>query len=769
MNHTLATIGAEGVEIFMSVLSVPARLQRGTLGDMAAMWVALVGALAYLDVPLRNAPLFATALVLQAALGTLVITRLLEGLQPTLLLLCGPGLILGGALSFAVFQIVGRGVVGLSVSLISGVFACAGLLRTSVSRESGRCSALLWLQFCGLAALALSSEFEWLLIVAGGCLAASLAWSAFASRPPVAMSIAAGSFFGAVGVATVFRGPFWWVVSDDYMLFEVITRHLTAAGPFTPWGVVDFSRYHWLSYGWSGLLDFAASSPETLVTLTRVLPLVYSLALASSLLIVVEQILRPRALTPVAVLPAWAVMASVRLDWAAPSTAGIFAVIAATVAIATIIVDRTDALWRRVLLYGLFASVAVLTKLPGSLVLLALFVVCELRRPESEYSGTTRRVSPILAATAIGVMQIAALPLLSVSLGSFSVDWTGADNDAASRFGLLLSIAKLIVEHGWLFLLVLVTRLARTRIKYNAGEGATKSLLFDVSPALLVGTVAHAIIPGTEKANFHEYFSAPNYFLASLALLAIAPHLSFQMVDQRCRRTAFYWSVFAVVLVVWNSAASRLPWPAPLDRAVIRDTISDPRLIFAAALTAAIWMGGRKIVHSLAPPLLLLLFLLVQQGIKPTTSQISNDGIRPIVEPKELVAMLGTDDAQEAGRWLRDNTRANQIIATNYLRDRATNEFTDDYSLAMWSQRTFLVIGPKFFYASDSAKSEIDVSLRFGAKPDAASARQLVAFGVDWFVVDREATSVRSWEPWAELRFESGRFAVLRLKTSATS
>jgi hypothetical protein len=314
-----------------------------------------------------------------------------------------------------------------------------------------------------------------------------------------------------------------------------------------------------------------------------------------------------------------------------------------------------------------------------------------------------------------------------------------------------------------------MAHLARIRIKYNTGEGSTRSLLFDISPALLVGTVAQAVIPGTEKANFHEYFSAPNYFVATLALLVIAPHLSGQMLGHRRPRIALWWSIFAIVLVVWNFAASRLTWSTPLDRAAIRDTISDPRLIFAAALTVAIWMGGRTVVHSLAPPLLLLLFLLVQQGVKPTTSQIANDGLRPTVKPVELVAMLGTDDAQVAGRWLRENAQTGELLATNYLRDRLTNEFTDDYSLAMWSQRMFLVIGPKFFYASDSAKSEIDVSLRFGAEPDAATASHLLELGVDWFVVDREATSVRSWEPWAELRFESGRFAVLRLRTSATS
>jgi hypothetical protein len=765
MNHALATTGAEGVEIFMSAPLVTARLQRGTLGDLAAMWVALFAALAYLDVPLRNAPLFAIALVLQAALGTLVITSLLDGLQPSLLLLCGPGLILGGALSFAVFQIVGRGMVGLSVSLTSGVFACAGLINKSVVRESGMQSALLWLQLCGLAALAMSSEFEWLLNVAGGCLAASLAWFAFASRPPVAMSIAAISFIGTVGVATVFRGPFWWAVSDDYMLFEVIARHITAAGPFTPWGVVDFSRYHWLSYGWSGLLDFAASSPDTLVTLTRVIPLVYSLALASSLLVVVERVLRPRLITPVTVLPAWAIVASVRLDWAAPSTAGIFAVITATVAIAAIIVDRDDAPWRRLSLYALFASVAVLTKLPGSLVLLPLVLAAE-TLSRGARSQLRRTIHAVLAALAGFAFILALLPTLSHVLDGFTIEAKRLPG-LSWFYGPYVAAGVVIVRVLWILFPLLAVWSVVFRLDRRTAHSDATTLGVVLSLFLAMGVTAESLVNGPQ--NTQQYFSAPNYFVATLALLVIAPHLSGQMLGHRRPRIALWWSVVAIVLVVWNFAASRLTWSAPLDRAAIRDTISDPRLIFAAVLTVAIWMGGRTVIHSLAPPLLLLLFLLVQQGVKPTTSQIANDGIRPTVKPAELVAMLGTDDAQAAGRWLRENTQTGELLATNYLRVRSTNEFSDDYSLAMWSQRTFLVIGPKFFYASDSAKSEIDVSLRFGAEPDAASASQLFELGVDWFVVDREATSVRSWKPWAELRFESGRFAVLRLKTSATS
>ena len=133
--------------------------RHASLLDLAAIWVTLTATLAYLEVPLVNAPLFATALVLQAALGTVVITRLLKGAQPSLLMLLGPGLILGGALSFAIFQVVGRGIVGVVASTLAGLASM-----TMVGRPLLPELQLIprwWMlgQLVGVGMLAIASEF----------------------------------------------------------------------------------------------------------------------------------------------------------------------------------------------------------------------------------------------------------------------------------------------------------------------------------------------------------------------------------------------------------------------------------------------------------------------------------------------------------------------------------------------------------------------------------------------------------------------------------
>ncbi|MFM8015473.1 MAG: hypothetical protein ACKPCO_05275, partial [Actinomycetota bacterium] len=127
--------------------------------DLATVWIVVTAVLTYLDVPLQHAPLCAINLVLQASLGVAVITYLLKGVAPSLLLLCGPGLILGGALSFAIFQVVGRGVIGVVTTIAVGVAATTHLL---VSREPYETFAPRWWllgQSIGMAALAISHEF----------------------------------------------------------------------------------------------------------------------------------------------------------------------------------------------------------------------------------------------------------------------------------------------------------------------------------------------------------------------------------------------------------------------------------------------------------------------------------------------------------------------------------------------------------------------------------------------------------------------------------
>ena len=114
-----------------------------------------------------------------------------------------------------------------------------------------------------------------------------------------------------------------------------------------------------------------------------------------------------------------------------------------------------------------------------------------------------------------------------------------------------------------------------------------------------------------------------------------------------------------------------------------------------------------------------------------------------------------------------ENTEASDLVATNFLfSDSAQQVFSDDYSLAVWSKREFLVLGPKFFGVSETAKDKISLCVRFADSPSRTDALLLGDRGVSWFVVDLASTSQRSWEPYGDVVFRTDRFWVIKLRES---
>jgi hypothetical protein len=734
--------------------------------DLAAIWVTLTATFAYLEVPLVNAPLFATALVLQAALGTVVITRLLKGAQPSLLMLLGPGLILGGALSFAIFQLTGRGVLGLGIAGATAVIATALLTRPESEPAATVPRLEVVVQLLGLSALGLASEFEWLLIPSLGCLLGGLLLALSHRRAASSRTAAIVIVLGSSAFATMFRGSWWWVVTDDYNFFEVLSRHLTKSGPLAEWGVLDVSRYHWLSYGWSGLLDYSAGSPEPLVTLTRVMPFVYALALSASLLALVRLLCGTHRSIPLAVLPIWTLLANFRLDWAATSTAGVYAVLASLIYLLAITSSGHIVLWRRLVLYAMSLLVLCLTKLPSVLSAFPLMIGLETLL---FFRGRFRGSTDIRRAT-IGVftgilLSISTLPILSAILGDFSVE--------AKRlpgllwfYGPLASLATVIVRNIWLGVWLVVSWIVviegSSRQMFHSGH----RLLLTLTPMVVSGIAMESLVAG--PFNVHDYFSGPSYFLAGLVILSTSPLAA---LDRRLRDlspTFKFWAVGLLVIALWTSLLRNLTLPSILGRASFSNALVDWRTL--TGLLFIVFVALRRRLHNVnrQTSLIVLLSVCFIAGVGSQVRSLIDDGFKPKVQSSELDTMLGPPESRKIGDWLQENTEADSLVATNSLyRDAEYKLFGDDYSLAVWSKREFLVLGPKFFGVSETATREIQLCKRFASSPSAADAQLLGELGVSWFVVDRASTSEQSWEPYGEVVFRAGRFWVIKLASAS--
>ena len=728
-------------------------------------WATLSVSIAYLGVPILSSLSVSVALVLHASLGALVLRRLLGTARLSTLMFCGPSLIIGGPLAFAVFQAAGRGGPGLVISIAVCILALFRVLGRDDSIDRVNDDATIIYHVLGLAALALSSQFSWLLVIALACFSGSLMvlWSKSATRLTLLLGLVV--IFAACAVGVWQRDEFWWVVTDDYNLFETISRHVTAAGPLERWGEVSFMKYHWLSYGWAGLLDVLAVSPGPLVTVSKIMPFVYSVALASSLLVIPAKVSTGRNRWIFGYLPIWVVLANTRIDWSATSTAGIFAVLTALLATIAAMHDAQTRPRNRTFLYLLFGITVTLTKAPSVLTLPAIIMGFEGINLYKKVSVNRRILVGYSTTLTAGIISVALLQPFRSLVGGFEllrvVDLVRLSGTTVFLHTVLRSIA----QNLWILVLAVVL-LALARRMGKLEISSDMLLLLSLSSLFFVGAVMNSVIEGTEKANPHEYFSGPNYFLSSLPILAISALVSRQngnyiRMDFPRVSSGFALSIgVAATLYVAVSIATVSTAPS------IRTLISDVR-IWTGVVFLFLYVAWRRNFESRSIFLVTVLILVfVTVGLWRGANAYWRDWQKSASMESELESIIGSSEIQQVGEWLREHTAVDEQIATNHLfLDGSKEEFGDDYSLAVWSQREFLILGPKFFDASQTASEAIDLSVRFAENPTVSDARQLLERGVSWFVVDKGLTSRQTWAPFGQTVFEVGQFSVLRLES----
>ena len=725
------------------------------------LWVALCGALLYLELPALHSLTIASAIVSQASLGAFTLSRLLKWAPLCLLVLCGPGLIVGGALSVAAFQLAGRGVPGLLASWALGVFALISLLRGhSKSDKSEEGWGLISL-LLGCAALAMSSEFESLLVAGISLL---LSYVILATHRETDICIRAIVVIVAVlllYLGRAVRGEWWWLVTDDYKLFETMSHHLRTSGPLETWGTVSFLRYHWLSYAWSGLIEFAAFGPETQVVLTRVMPLIYSISLAASILLITRLITGVPSVSPLAMLPACATLSVFRLDWSGTSTAAAMSVLTAAVAVCAGIADAKLSISRRLGIYSLLSPVVLLTKMPSFLALIVLLIATEVFSYCNRRSTITQLAVTLTAVTLTGMMTLLSLPMLTERVGGFSIAWGDLRGDELSRRGLATVLITLFARQVWLILAIALVWFLTTRLKPNRLESRASVLLVCLSPLLAVAITFDAIVVGV--ANTNEYFSGPMYLLVGLNLLtASRVLLRSSVVNVGAISNLIAGTTVGLSMLVARMVDTAILPELP-GSALLRVGLSDPRVIFGLVVVIGLVTRQGVVLRSTELLLTSLFTVFLIVGLGGAASRLINDGVQPVTSDVTLVRLLGAPDGQTVGLWLSNNTHESDLIATNHLRDRA-GQLGTDFTLGMWSERPFLVLGPKLGFESLQQSAAITASEDFAVSASGTSAEYLLSQGVDYFVVDLDTTSLRSWEPYADVVAMTWRFWVLKMR-----
>jgi hypothetical protein len=728
----------------------------------------LTASLTYLNVPFGNALLIGVVVTLQAAFGFLVLSRIIPNVHNSFLFLLGPGVIVGGAMSFFLFQIVGRGWIGLIATTTTGLTSALVLARSTQRQTWKNESPWLISQILGLAALGLTWEFGELLPAAITLFILGFITSGLPQFSLMVRWLTGVGAIGLVVAAFFLRQNYWWLVTDDYQFFEVMSKHITSSGPLADWGASNWSRYHWLSYGWSGLLNLSGGSPESFVTLTRVMPGLYSLSLGASLILIAsffELDSKKRFLTT---LPAWTIIALHRLDWSGTSTSGVYAVLVALAATIVLEISTTNSLKRRMFIYAIGVPVITLTKLPS---LYAVFVFVTLIEIWNNHSSIYRfRRSALLAVAPIGValLAVALIGLGSNTVGGWKFVTVNPNLGQLSEFGSLFAGMGLLLQKLWILAPVLVGVLWSYPRSLHSSKNLTEGLAYCAIPLFLLGLFLDIKIFG--NANTAEYFSGPMYFLSSLILLPLIPS-TFSSRDRIPFSTTIFSSLtFLFFGITWSSfnlgirvldfiGVQLLQWNSPSD-SMLRWISGDGR--FAIALTFLLvnsigfWHARWRPV-ALIPSLIALTVYSLGGYVDHSRTEFARE--RSV---NELAQNIGSPDIQSVGFWLNQNSMPGDLVATNHIA-YPNGKPLSSFDLAVWSERTFLVLGPRFGGESPAKDRAVALSLRFAENPSEEICNSLSEFGVRWFVIDLRLTQTRSWSTCTTTAYENKDFLVLQL------
>ena len=739
-------------------------------GETLRSGSVIVLALFYVGVPVHQAVLLGTILVFQAILGSWILTVLLKNLTVSILTAIGPGLLIGGAVSFAVFQLSGRGTYGSLATILVNLTSYCLLARSRRWSSTPRSTWWVMGQIVGVATLSLTHQYPILLPIALPLLALGLLpeGSKFAKHMTPILLIALASIAVA---SSSFRPISWWFASDDYKFFVVLSRHITKSGVLADWGVSNNSVYHWLSYGWAGLLDHLSVGSEPFLILGHVMPFVYSISLAASLMMLAT-LLHGYQISHRVLLSVWAIVAVNQIDWSGTSNGGVYAALAAFALLGMATKAKRQLSISQVIVLGSIALIGLLTKFPSvyAFVLMATFALVPqpLRRAKT---SSSRRWLLLVAASLTIISLFALLFISSTFFGdTFRIVSINPAHGQISWFGKSFAAPALVIQQFWLWILVacLACLTWQMRLSFPASG---HWLVVTLSIALLMGLAFDLIIEA--NADNHRYFSGPMYFYSSLALLFVAarscPSASSCTNLRQLNGPSLLllaggmiWGVRQFRDSFWSILANVVPTAGSLGIELLKFVSSDSRFgvsLVAAGLVTNSFLRQRRTEILVPLALTLLVFSLINHVPK------SVEAYKREVSTEMIEGYTGSEASKEVGRWLGDNSPESALIATNRLVTKNGVEISD-YSLAVWSDREFLLLGPRFASESSSKTDALRLSIAFADAPNNLVCSRLSKAGVQWFIVDLRLTDNRDWSICSTEKFQSGAFVVLKIQKS---
>lgn len=719
----------------------------------------------------------AVVIVLQCLLGIHLLRAIFPTFGFSVTGLVGPGFVVGATIWVIPVQLAGSGAkLNFAVALI-----LLALLIHLVRQSKLRIDRSITDDFLGISGLAfviMSNEWNQMIFVAVLLLVALLIKNLSLLRT-IQKTVLCWTLIAAAGISLLWglqlQGPFWWIITDDNSYYEALQIHLRDFGIWEPWGPTNISQYHWLTPAWVGQVSQITFADDW-VTLTRVAPIVFSLAISATTIELIKRFLVADFLQYahfLMIIGCAFLFLVLRIDFSGTSTYGVFAIAATTILtlIKSVENPRAVAGWLLLLVMIFATTFAKLFSLPVVLCI-ASALLC------ASVTHRQRQLLTVLCCTAFAslVLYVGALIWLGQRLDNeYEGGWSVNVPNIATAAQRLLPLT------GSVAVPVIVSMVILARGKQASFRDTV--LLFGSFITLSLALLAKLLIVPGFAATSDAYFMKPAlYFALLIVVCVVATTKNRSVIAGAILGTALsigsiqqLGTVEAIIALLPQSlvAITRAEflvtqnWPIPVAIAV-----SSGMALLAVKKTRE--FGSYLSVALLGVVLVFSLHLGIDRAEYSLRKDNSQWASR---EASTVRAVLGDTDLVDVGTWIDANTTRNSMIATNDLCARnnsrrrllsdasevACEAFGNDYTLGHATKRRFLLLGPRFAYENPELRdSYVSISLRFGQTPTLEIQQDLLDLGVDYFVVvnfdkpnsflfdDREV-------------FSSGRYSVIDL------
>jgi len=755
--------------------------------------VALFGAvLLYLGVAPLTALLGAVIWVAQGATGAAVIRWLIGGVSSrhSLLLVLGPGALLGIGASVSLFLLLQGGPLGTSVvacTLIAGATVWGRQAASAASTASPvRTVDLLALVGCAL--VANSREFPNLLVVGVATVTFAVTMSSGVARDWKLLAAATASL--TLGYDIVTRPVFWWWSSDDTTTLSAIGTMIVERGRVADLAGWATGSHHWLLHAWLALWN-QLSAGQVFETYLIAWPVVAASAAIASLWLCCE-LFQPRQLDLVRLVVVALVAAGLmRLEWPAPQEQQpfLFSMVACCAlwlgGRRTARVFRSSRMIVAVILLVAIVPVWLYVLKPSLLVAYGLLIVGTMIVFFDYVRGwrlvVAAGVSLLAIFVGIGFMGLGGTWVSRRSFTSFAVDFFPDDlgwcQDAspAGSFACVMSLQVVLLFSATLA--VVVAWLSRRIPERLLTDTAASSLL--LMPLVLAYLPLRYLVSSGVGSGAPSFYRLPEMALMLVVLLGVTTILVSQAIRPR------ELVVLGVVSIV-SALMSRSP-SGIYDRVDEWLVSLSPLRYLSASDVIAIstaCLGGYAVTRSeLFKPWKwrVLTVVTIVVSLTPLTRMaVASVTESTQIERLSRPADFGPDDIEQLGKWLRANTEPDALLATNYLcpidrQDECTRTMPQiecpknhpslmaGWALIALSKRDVLYLSQgwdtKTIYYFEHRRST-----HLGSEVSREAIDELRAEGVDYYVASLDHTDPRAWrELRSSAEFASQNFVVVSL------